>query len=189
MCGLSALSTSVCADSLLCQPLYVQTLCSVNHCMCGLCSVNPSLCGLSALSTTVHADSLLCQPLCVRTLLCQPLYVWTLCSVKPCMCGLSALAGFNHNCSKERGGNTGTEDNIYYAVMDEDELSDRCYAVEVHLILKLLDCTGPQTMFTVVVVSMLTQPRNCGVQQSQRCVCSVKWMRLGCKVPAFPLGP
>ena len=169
MCRLSALSTTVCADSLLCQPQYVQTLCSVNHCTCGL----------SALSAPVGADSLLCQPL----------YVRTLCSVNPCMCGLSALAGFNHNCSKERGRNTGTEDNIYYAVMDEDEVSDRCYAAEVHLILKLLDCTGPQTMFTAVVVPMLTQPRNCGMQQSQRCVCSVKWMRLGCKVPAFPLGP
>ena len=97
------------------------------------------------------------------------------------MCGLSALAGFNHNCSKEKGRNTETEDNIYYALMDEDEVNDRCDAAEVHLMLKLLDCSGPQTMLTVVVVPMLTRPRNWHAAVSK--------MHLFCEmdeVPAFP---
>ena len=53
--------------------------------------------------------------------------------------------------------------------------------------------TGLQTMPTVIIIEVLTRPGKCdtcsvGQVISTLKAASVKWMKLGCVVPAFPLG-
>ena len=49
-------------------------------------------------------------------------------------------------------------------------------------------------MLTVIIIPVLTRPGNCGICSVGQVIralqdASVKWMKLGCVVPAFPLGP
>ena len=52
---------------------------------------------------------------------------------------------------------------------------------------------GPQTTLAVIIIPMLTRPGNCGICAVGQVIradtlidASVKWMKLGCVVPAFP---